>query len=60
MAKGRVEGPGVLPPEAAVEPFEVLLMALDMVKKMGKGGRDTIHIERIDADGNSHDVPLPV
>lgn len=60
MARGRVEGPGVLPPEAAVEPFEVLLMALDMVKKMGKGGRDSIHIERIDADGNRHDVPLPI
>ena len=60
MARGRITRKGTFPPEAAVDPFEVLLMSLDMVSKLGKGGKDSVHIERIDSDGNSHDVPLPI
>ena len=60
MAKGRITRKGVYPPEIGVDPFEVLLLALDMVKRLGKGGRDTVHIELIDAAGNRSDLPLPV
>ncbi len=59
MARGRVEGPGVLPPEAAVDPMDLLLTAFQAVKSMGKGGRDSIRIEEISADGTIAPVPLP-
>ena len=60
MAKGRITKTGVYPPEVGVDPFEVLLLALEMVKRLGKGGRDTVHIELIDAAGNRKDLPLPM
>lgn len=60
MLRGRVAASGVLPPEAAVEPFELILVAMQMVEALGKGGRESIHIERIDGAGVRHPVPLPI
>jgi len=56
MAQGKVKGPGVLPPEAAINPNDFLallpqVMKLDAQKEGGKsfGG---IIIEQVDAAGN--------
>ncbi|MGM0578155.1 MAG: saccharopine dehydrogenase family protein [Myxococcota bacterium] len=59
MARGAVEGPGVLPPEAAVKPLDALGTAFEAVRAMGRGGRDSIRIEQVDADGTVSPVPLP-
>lgn len=59
MARGGVKQAGVLPPEAAVAPLELLMEAFRMVKAMGKGGEDSIRIQQVDAAGRVTDVPLP-
>jgi saccharopine dehydrogenase (NAD+, L-lysine-forming) len=59
MGQGQVEHAGVLPPEAAIDPLPLLMNAFAAVQQMGKGGRDSIRIEQIDADGTTSDVPLP-
>jgi saccharopine dehydrogenase (NAD+, L-lysine-forming) len=59
MGRGRIEQTGVFPPEAGLQPLELLMVAFEAVKKMGKGGRDSILIEQIDADGTVTPVPLP-
>ena len=56
---GGIEREGVYPPEAGVKPLELLALAFQTVKAMGKGGEDSILIEQIDADGNKSPVPLP-
>lgn len=60
MLRGRMTEAGVFPPEAAVTPLELIFLAMQMVRALGKGGEESIHIERIDADGVHHDVPLPI
>ncbi len=59
MGMGGIEREGVYPPEAGVKPLELLALAFQTVKAMGKGGEDSILIEQIDADGNKSPVPLP-
>jgi saccharopine dehydrogenase (NAD+, L-lysine-forming) len=61
MALGQVEGPGVLPPEAAVSPLPLLMRALKMADALGTGmGKGTkIDITREDAQGHVTAVPLP-
>ena len=60
MAQGSIESCGVYPPEAAVKPLELLMLALTMVKRLGKGGEESFHLERIDADGVVTKLPLPI
>jgi saccharopine dehydrogenase-like NADP-dependent oxidoreductase len=60
MARGRIDRRGVFPPEAAVPPLEVLLLALEIAKRGGSAGRDSIAIDHVDADGKVMPVPLPV
>jgi len=59
MALGEVNGPGVLPPEAAVSPLPLLMRAMGMAKALGTGSGTSIRISRQDADGSVHEIPLP-
>ncbi len=59
MGRGSVKGPGVLPPEAALSPMELLLTAFTAGKALGASGDDSIVIEQIDADGSVSVLPLP-
>ena len=60
MARGAITERGVLPPEAAVKPFDLVLLALELGKKLGAADSSSIHIERIDAHGQRTTLPLPV
>ena len=59
MGRGAIEQTGVFPPEAAVDPLQLIGMALHAAKGFGQGGEDSLRIEEIDADGNRKLVPLP-
>ena len=58
VGRGRITKKGVLPPEACVIPVEVMQRALEAASKLGLGGRDSIHIESVYADGNATPLPL--
>ncbi len=58
MQRGRIEPKGVFPPEAGVAPFDMLGLALDLVKRLGIGGGAGIHVESIDQHGNSTEIPI--
>lgn len=60
MARGAITRTGVYAPEGGVPPLDHLLLTASMAKALGSGGKESIHIERIDADGVSHHVPLPI
>lgn len=60
LVRGSITRRGVFPPEAAVQPMETLLTALSLAKKLGAASGDSVHLERIDADGTRTDVPLGV
>ena len=59
MARGGIERRGVFPPEVAAAPLDLLVLALAMGRSLGVGGADSITIERRDAEGTHHAVPLP-
>lgn len=58
MGAGKITEPGVLPPEAAVAPLEVMSLALGAAKKLGMDGNDSIHVESIDEAGVRTPLPL--
>lgn len=59
MGRGDVTVKGVVPPEAAVQPFAVLGLAMEMWKTFGSsGGSGSVHVEQIDAHGNRKEIPL--
>jgi saccharopine dehydrogenase (NAD+, L-lysine-forming) len=58
MSQGRITAKGVLPPEAAVDPVEMLALAANMTKHLGMGGGLPLGIEHIDKDGNRESVEL--
>lgn len=60
MARGEIPAHGVYPPEAVPNPFGILLLTASIAKVLGSGGKESIHVERIDAAGVSHAVPLPL
>jgi saccharopine dehydrogenase (NAD+, L-lysine-forming) len=59
MGRGEIDRQGVFPPEAGVPPLPLLMEAFKAVQALGKGGRDSIRIEMIDADGKVTEMPLP-
>ncbi len=59
MGRGEIDQRGVFPPEAGVQPLPLLMVAFEMVQALGKGGRDSIRIDMIDADGSVSEMPLP-
>lgn len=61
VARGAISGPGVHPPEAAVDPVAMLDLAGDIVRRMGiegEGGGVPIHIEHRLPDGSSESIDL--
>jgi saccharopine dehydrogenase (NAD+, L-lysine-forming) len=58
MSQGRIAAKGVLPPEAAVDPVEMLALAAKMTKHLGMGGSLPLGVEHIDKDGNRESVGL--
>ena len=58
MGQGKIALKGVFPPEAAVEPMEVMALAMSASKKLGLATGDSIHVERIDEAGTHHAIPL--
>lgn len=58
VGTGTVAQKGVLPPEACVNPLEVLALAMKAAKALGMGGGDSVHVQSIDADGVATDLPL--
>ena len=57
MGTGKITEKGVLPPEACVNPMDLLELAKTKVKTAGGKGFP-IHIEHIDKDGKSQQVDL--
>ncbi|MBI2393578.1 MAG: saccharopine dehydrogenase NADP-binding domain-containing protein [Deltaproteobacteria bacterium] len=57
-ARGAVLDKGVLAPEVAYRPYEVLTLAMEIVGKLGVGGGDTLLVEKVDAKGERTVVPL--
>lgn len=62
--RGEVAGPGVLPPEAAVDPQRMLALAAEVLPKIGLsaagGGGSTVplHLEHVLPDGTTEEVSL--
>ncbi len=61
LRRGRVAGPGVLPPEAAVVPSEMLSLAADVVKGFPSlGGGLPFHLEHVGPDGEREEIPFAI
>jgi saccharopine dehydrogenase (NAD+, L-lysine-forming) len=52
MSEGRISKKGVFPPEAAVDPLEMLKRADKVIERFGMGGGLPITVEHIDKYGN--------
>ena len=60
MQRGRITRRGVFPPEAAVQPFEVLALANEIGKQLGVASGGSVHVEHIDASGKRTPIPLGI
>lgn len=63
MLQGRVSGPGVFPPEAAVSPDDFLPLAFDLMRRLGVSAGDptgAVHVTHSDPDGQVSEIPLTV
>lgn len=61
LAQGKVRGPGVLPPEAAIEPLDFLaLVAPVLAGSRQQGSFEGVLVERVLADGTVERVDLPL
>ncbi|NPV58585.1 MAG: saccharopine dehydrogenase [Actinobacteria bacterium] len=58
MGQGKVTLKGVFPPEAAVNPLDMIQLAGEVIKSSGKGESAPIYIEHIDKDGKVEVVDL--
>ena len=60
MAQGKVAGPGVLPPEAAVDPVDFLAQIQPVLSSgVEKGSFEGLLVERVDENGATERVDLP-
>ena len=57
MATGKIKGKGVLPPEACVDPLDLLALAKTHVQMDGKSGMP-LKIEHIDANGKIEEIEI--
>jgi saccharopine dehydrogenase (NAD+, L-lysine-forming) len=58
--RGKVKGPGVLPPEAAVAPLDFLALVKPVLATTGQQGSfQGVLVERVRADGRTQTVDLP-
>lgn len=58
MSLGKIALKGVFPPEAAVNPKDMIQLAGEVIKSSGKGDSVPIHIEHIDKDGKSESLAM--
>jgi len=58
MGEGKITTKGVFPPEAAVNPTDMIQLAGQVIKSSGKGDSVPIYIEHIDKDGKVESMPL--
>ncbi len=61
MLRGQVSGPGVVAPEAAVDPLPFLPLAFQMWGDVSSGAgadRSAMHLEHIGPDGRRQEIPL--
>ena len=61
MRRGKVAGPGVVAPEAGVDPLDFLPLAFEVMAKLdvSAGGESGIvHLEHIGPDGSRDVIPL--
>jgi saccharopine dehydrogenase-like NADP-dependent oxidoreductase len=58
MGEGKIKEKGVFPPEAVVEPPEIIELAGEVIRSSGKGSEVPIFIEHIDKDGNVNPLEL--
>jgi saccharopine dehydrogenase (NAD+, L-lysine-forming) len=60
MLRGRLDAEGVVPPEAAVVPAEMIALARDVVPRFGIGGGLPLTLEHRDGSGAVERVELPL
>jgi len=58
MGQGKITLKGVFPPEAAVDPLDMIQLAGEVIKSSGMGDRAPIYIEHVDKDGKTETVDL--
>lgn len=58
MGQGKITVKGVFPPEAAVDPLDMIQLAGEVIKSSGIGDRAPIYIEHVDKDGKLETVDL--
>ncbi|MBN2026487.1 MAG: saccharopine dehydrogenase NADP-binding domain-containing protein [Actinobacteria bacterium] len=58
MGQGKIALKGAFPPEADVNPMDMIQLAGEIIKSSGKGDSAPIYIEHIDKDGNVETVDL--
>ncbi|MEW6555327.1 MAG: saccharopine dehydrogenase NADP-binding domain-containing protein [Actinomycetota bacterium] len=58
MGQGKITLKGAFPPEAAVNPADMIQLAGVLIKSSGKGDSAPIYIEQIDADGKVNVIDL--
>ncbi|RJP31528.1 MAG: saccharopine dehydrogenase [Actinobacteria bacterium] len=58
MGQGKVTLKGAFPPEAAVNPLDMIQLAGEVIKSSGMGDGAPIFIEQIDADGKVETIDL--
>ena len=58
MRQGKIALKGAFPPEAAVNPLDMIQLAGEVIKSAGMGDSAPIFIEHIDKDGKIETVDL--
>jgi len=58
MGQGKITLKGAFPPEAAVNPMDMIQLAGELIKSSGKGEGAPIYIEQIDKDGKVNVIDL--
>lgn len=58
MGQGKITLKGAFPPEAAVNPMDMIQLAGELIKSSGKGDSVPIYIEQIDKDGKVNVIDL--
>lgn len=58
MGQGKITVKGAFPPEAAVDPMDMIQLAGEVIKSSGKGDSAPIYIEHIDKDGKVEIIDL--
>jgi len=58
MGQGKITLKGAFPPEATVNPMDMIQLAGELIKSSGKGDSAPIYIEQIDKDGKVNVIDL--